>query len=78
VAGFCLFHGESGMHQYGKTPLLTIEKVAQYANIGERDCVLELGCGTGCCTSWLTYFTSCRVIAIDKIPHFVDLCNKLI
>jgi predicted RNA methylase len=69
---------EPDVYQYGETPLLTIQKIAQYANIGEGDCVFELGCGTGRCAFWLAYFTGCRVIAIEQIPDFVDFSNKLI
>jgi SAM-dependent methyltransferase len=69
---------EPDVYQYGETPLLTIEKIAQEAHITEHDCVFELGCGTGRCAFWLTYFTSCRVVGIEQIPDFTDFSNQLV
>ncbi|MDR1435410.1 MAG: methyltransferase domain-containing protein [Puniceicoccales bacterium] len=69
---------EPDVHQYGETPLLTIEKIAQKANITERDHVFELGCGTGRCAFWLAYFRACSVTAIEQIPDFVDFSNQLV
>jgi 16S rRNA A1518/A1519 N6-dimethyltransferase RsmA/KsgA/DIM1 with predicted DNA glycosylase/AP lyase activity len=69
---------EPDVYQYGETPLLTIEKIARHANITDRDCVFELGCGTGRCAFWLAHFTGCRVVAIEQIPDFVNFANQLI
>ncbi|MDR1591168.1 MAG: class I SAM-dependent methyltransferase [Puniceicoccales bacterium] len=69
---------EPDLYQYGETPLLTIEKIAKQANITERDCVFELGCGTGRCAFWLAYFTGCRIVGIEQIPDFVNFSGKLV
>jgi SAM-dependent methyltransferase len=69
---------EPDVYQYGETPLLTLEKIAHYAHITERDCVFELGCGTGRCAFWLAHFTGCRVVGIEQIPEFVDFASQLV
>jgi SAM-dependent methyltransferase len=69
---------EPDVYQYGETPLLTIAKIARYAHITERDCVFELGSGTGRCAFWLAHFTGCRVVGVEQIPDFVDFANQLI
>ncbi|MDR2200712.1 MAG: class I SAM-dependent methyltransferase [Puniceicoccales bacterium] len=69
---------EPDVYQYGETPLLTMEKIAQYAQINVNDCVFELGCGTGRCAFWLAYFRACSVVAIEQISDFTSFAQRLL
>jgi predicted RNA methylase len=66
------------IYQYGETPLLTIEQIAQKLAINENDHVFELGSGTGRCTFWMACFRGCRVTGIEQIPQFVDCTKRLL
>jgi ubiquinone/menaquinone biosynthesis C-methylase UbiE len=50
------------------------------AGLAEGNCVLELGCGTGCMTSWLakTVGHRGRVIAVDARKEQIELAQKAV
>lgn len=61
---------------YGETPLSTMEKIANEANITSQDIVFELGSGRGRCAFWLSYFRKCNTIGIEYNPVFVKRANR--
>jgi predicted RNA methylase len=69
---------EPDIYQYGETPLLTIERIAQKLTINENDHVFELGSGAGRCAFWIACFCGCRVTGIEQIPQFIDCTQRLL
>ncbi len=62
---------------YGETPLPTLDKIARECQILSKDCVYELGCGTGRTCLWLRHFVRCRAVGIDHVPTYIDRANRI-
>jgi SAM-dependent methyltransferase len=69
--------GEIEVHQYGETPLLTMDLIAQKAKLSSKDHLYELGSGRGRTSFFLHYFYGCRVTGIEWIPKFVEKGNAI-
>jgi hypothetical protein len=69
---------EPDIYQYGETPLLTMERIAQKLAINENDHVFELGSGTGRCAFWLACSRKCRVTGIEQISQFIDCTQRIL
>lgn len=70
--------GDKQIHIYGETPLSTFETIANECEIKQSDTVIDMGAGRGRGAIFLHHFKQCRVIGYEKIPHFVEVANKLI
>ena len=69
--------GEMDIHQYGETPLLTMDLIARNANLSSKDHLYELGSGRGRTSFFLNYFYGCKVTGIEWIERFVEKGNKI-
>jgi len=69
--------GEMDVHQYGETPLLTMDLIAKNAELSSKDHLYELGSGRGRTSFFLNYFYGCRVTGIEWIQKFVEKGNKI-
>ncbi|MFN0064776.1 MAG: class I SAM-dependent methyltransferase [Chlamydiales bacterium] len=63
--------GELDLYSYGETPLTTLDYIARKCHILSKDCVVDLGCGTGRTSFWMAQFIRCRVIGVDYLPTFI-------
>ena len=63
--------GAEEIYAYGETPYRTYERIAKECQIGPEDTWIELGSGRGKGCFWLSEFTGCRVIGIEKMGKFV-------
>jgi hypothetical protein len=69
--------GEIDVHQYGETPLLTMDMIAKNAKLSAKDHLYELGSGRGRAAFFLNYFYGCRVTGVEWIQKFVEKGNKI-
>lgn len=72
---FQLKKGAKNPYTYGETPLTTLDRIAREGRIVSKDCVYELGCGSGRTCFWLAQFIGCRVFGIDYHPQFIQKAN---
>ena len=70
--------GGKDIYLYGETPLTTMEKIAKKGEITSSDVVFELGAGRGRSSFWLSHFIGCKVIAIEWVPFFAYVANRVI
>ena len=63
--------GADDPYTYGETPLTTLSKIMELAEIDAGDHVFELGAGSGYTALWLNLVAGCRVTAVELIPGFV-------
>lgn len=75
---FLLEQGEENLHQYGETPLTTLDKIMQKAGVTSKDTVYELGSGRGRTSFWLSQYLGCKTIGIEQVPEFVGRAQRLI
>lgn len=75
---FLSSHGARDIYTYGETPLTTLERIAQEAELSSEDVVFDLGCGPGRTSFWLRTFIGCRVIGIEQIPIFVERAQSIV
>jgi len=75
AANFFRNRGEDP-YTYGETPLPTMEKIALWAGISNKDLVLELGCGAGRTSIFLNHIFGCSVLGVDQITHFIQTAKK--
>lgn len=59
------------IYAYGETPYSTYEKIATEVNITPSDTWIEVGSGMGKGCFWLSCFTGCKVIGVEKMKSFV-------
>lgn len=57
---------------YGETPISTVAKIADWISLTSSDRWVELGCGRGRSCFWLRATYGCAVVAIDKVPTFIE------
>jgi hypothetical protein len=69
--------GEKQPHQYGETPLTSLEKIARECHLSEKDHLFELGCGRGRGVFFLAHALKCRVHGIEWIPQFVAIASAV-
>ncbi len=69
--------GEKCIHAYGETPLSVFAKIAKECDLNRKDLLIELGCGRGLGTFFLSYLVGCRVIGIDWIPFFIETAKRV-
>ena len=63
---------------FGETPLLTLEKICQRAEIPPTAVIFDLGCGWGRTTFFLhAHNRARRTIGIDIVPKFIRRAEKL-
>ncbi len=67
--------GATDIHQYGETPLSTIESLCESAELKAEDHFLELGAGTGKTAFFVRDRFGCKVTAIEQIPLFVKIAK---
>lgn len=74
------FHKEKkkNIHQFGTTPLFTLDRLASEVGILSDDRVLELGSGTGHTLLWLSQVIGCHCIGVEWVPQFVEKLNRVI
>ncbi|GAB4191014.1 MAG: hypothetical protein Tsb0015_12680 [Simkaniaceae bacterium] len=75
---FFLKKGAKDVHTYGETPLSTMEKILLECQICPEDVFFELGAGRGRCSFFMAHFAKCRVFAIEQIPEFVFIANRIV
>lgn len=75
---FLLEKGEENLHQYGETPLTTLEKVMAKAGVTNKDTVYELGSGRGRTSFWLSQYLGCNTVGIEQVPEFVERAERLV
>lgn len=64
-------------YQYGETPLLTLETIAQLAGWGREDRLLDLGCGRGITAFYLRLATGARVRGVEVIPQLIRTARRV-
>lgn len=69
--------GEKDVYTYGETPLTTLEKIANEAEICSHDIFFELGSGRGRSCFWIHCFRKCPVIGIEYVPEFVTIARNV-
>jgi SAM-dependent methyltransferase len=74
----CVALGEYNPYQYGETPMRTLDELCRRFDIRSTDSVYELGCGPGYTALWLRLVCGCRVVGIDRVPHFVTRAQRLV
>lgn len=62
---------------YGETTLLAWDMIADHADLGPHNHVLELGCGRGRGAFWLSLVRGCQVTAVDQVSEFIDFATEL-
>jgi SAM-dependent methyltransferase len=70
--------GEQDLHQYGETPLTTLDAIMKKAGVTSADTIYELGSGRGRTSFWLSQYLGCNTIGIEQIPAFVERANRLV
>lgn len=70
--------GEPDLHQYGETPLTTLETIMKKTGVTAKDTVYELGSGRGRTSFWLSQYLGCNTVGIEQVPAFVDRANRLV
>ncbi|MGB1271139.1 MAG: rRNA adenine N-6-methyltransferase family protein [Endozoicomonas sp.] len=70
--------GVSDIYRYGETPLTTLNEIAARVGISDKDCVFELGAGSGFTSLWLNTVKNCRVTAIEQAPLFCWRLERLV
>lgn len=69
--------GEDDIYTYGETPIRTLAKICQVAEISSGDTVYELGAGRALSCFWLHYIIGAKVIGIEYNPFFIDKARAL-
>ncbi|HSX04066.1 MAG TPA: class I SAM-dependent methyltransferase [Rhabdochlamydiaceae bacterium] len=69
--------GATDIHTYGETPLTTMRHIVQECGIDSHDFVLEMGAGRGRTSFFLNQYVGCKVHAIERIPKFVKMAQKV-
>ncbi len=65
--------GESNVHAYGETPIISLEKIVKACELTPDDYIYELGCGRGRTCLWLALvFKAKKVVGIDFVPEFIE------
>lgn len=69
--------GAKNIYAYGETPLTTLDTISKACGICAKDCVFELGCGSGRSCFWLQTFVNCRTVGIDYLPEFIFKAKRV-
>jgi SAM-dependent methyltransferase len=69
--------GETEVYTYGETPLHTLEKILDIAEVGPQDTYLEAGCGRGRGCFWVHRFRGCHATGIDIVPAFIEKATQI-
>jgi hypothetical protein len=64
-------------HQYGETPLTTLEKIAAYCQLTSADTIFDLGCGRGRGVFFLSHLLNCSAHGIEWVPQFISIANEV-
>lgn len=69
--------GVDDPHVYGDTPMTTLYRLAALSGLNAKDCVVDLGCGTGRSVFFLQALFNCRAIGIDLVPAFIERASAI-
>lgn len=69
--------GAHEIHNYGETPLTSLEKIFKHIPLQKESVILDLGCGRGRGVFFLYHWLGCRVKGIDWVPHFIDKAQHI-
>lgn len=62
---------------YGDTWPYTIFKFVQSIPISKEDVLFDLGSGIGRMSFWFQKISQCKVVAIEKVPYFVQKAKEV-
>ncbi len=74
---YCQAMGEMDIHQYGETPLTTMNKIARALKLTKDDHIYEYGSGRGRSSFFLKHYFSSKVTGIEHNPVFVKRAQNL-
>lgn len=63
---------------YGETPLHVLKVIAETVHLGPGDHFVDLGCGLGRATLFMSHFFGCRATGIDLTPTFIKRARECI
>lgn len=69
--------GHTEVHQYGETPLHTLEKIGQRVHLSAQDYLIDLGCGRGRGVLFLSHRFGCHAKGVDWVPTFVETAQRI-
>jgi hypothetical protein len=70
--------GEEFPDAYGETPLPVLAAIARESHLSSEDVLVDLGCGRGRGTLFLSHLTGCQSIGIDWVPTFIDMARQIV
>lgn len=68
---------EEIQYSYGETWASSISQWVYFLPITSEDVFYELGSGTGRISFWIQILSGCRVIAIEKVPLFIQKAKAI-
>lgn len=65
------------IYDYGETPLSTFRIIADKMRLSSKDIFLDLGCGRGLLSFWMSSFLQIETIGIDYLPKFIQKARRI-
>lgn len=69
--------GCQDVHQYGETPITSLDLIAKACDLTLTDTWIELGCGRGRGLFFLSEAYGCKCIGVEWVPEFVEKAQKI-
>ena len=69
--------GDRDVHQYGETPLTTMNKIARALKLSKDDHLYEYGSGRGRTSFFINHYFRSQVTGVERNPIFVERADKV-
>lgn len=62
---------------YGETWPFSVSYFKEVLPLSDKDVLFDLGSGTSRISFWFQVLSNCKVIAVERVPGFVELAKKI-
>lgn len=63
-------------HQFNSMSMAQFDKLMEVMNLGKTDHILDLGCGVGCISEYISDITGARVLGIDLASEAIKIAQE--